>query len=762
MLSKPYIKSFAGGEITGEMFGRVDLNSFQTGLADCENFQVLPHGPVANRTGMGYVCYSKGEIGLAARLIPFAFSAEETCALEFSSNLIRFIVNGGMVLEAAKPVVAVTVGATTIVQVNAHGYTTGRMIYLSGIGGIPEINGRFVNVNVLTANTFEVVPPDGGAIDTTGSGPYASLPGLSAQVYEIVSPYASPDLAGIHYTQSADVLTLVHPLYPVMELRRLGATNWQLVAVTFAPTIGAPAVPVLTTGGPMGGTPINQVYVCTAVANETLEESVQSPSATANIDLTVTGNYVDIDPPAVAGAVRYYIYKQKGGLFGYIGSTDGSALRDDNIDPDVTTTPPIAYNPFVGVGNYPSTVTYYEQRRCFAATNNQPQHHWFTRSATESNLSQSIPVRDDDAIIFRIAAAQQNRVRHLVPLTDLLSLTVGAEWRITPASGDFLTPAVVPRPQSYVGANNVQPVVTSASCLYVQAQGSHIRELSYGGESNNYGYRSLDASILAPHLVDNYQIVDLAFSRSPVQTMWAVRDDGVLLGLTYVPEQNVRAWHHHVTDGRFESICCIAEGGEDVLYAIVVRNHGGNDIRTIERLHTRYFADIADAFFVDGGVSYSGPPITTFYGLWHMEGAEVAILADGAVQPPQEVVNGTITLEVAASKVHAGLAYTARMTTLPITLEAAPGLGQGAMKNISKAHVRVSQSSGMFVGPRGGNLVEAKQRTDEPYGSPPRLVTKTQSVNIQPSWNLDGAITVEQRAPLPLTVLSMALETAST
>lgn len=757
MLSKPYFRSFAGGEITGEMYARVDLNSFQTGMAVAENFRVLPHGPVESRAGFQYITHSMADAGAPARLIPFQFNAEQTVVLEFgASGAIRFFSNGGAVLENPKAIVAVTVGAVTVVQVTAHGYSTWDSVYLGQVDGVPELNGRFVNIVVLSPDTFQVFALDGLTIDTTGSGPYTGS-GTSSRVYQIASPYIGGDVMSIHYTQSADVLTLVHPSYPVKELRRLGATNWQLVDVTFAPTITAPAAPALAVGGPGGGTPIALEYVCTAIANETLEESVASPSATVNRDLTVVGNYVDIDPPNVVGAVRYYIYKKKAGLFGYIGSTDGGAFRDDNIDPDVTTTPPVSYNPFVGTDNYPSTVTYFEQRRCFAATNNQPQHHWFTRSATESNMSQSVPVRDDDAIIFRIAAAQQNRVRHLVPLTDLLSLTVGAEWRITPSSGDFLTPAVVPRPQSYVGANDVQPVVTSSACMYVQSRGGHIRELSYGGESNNYGYRSLDASILAPHLVDNYSITDLAFSRATVPTLWAVRSDGVLLGLTYVPEQNVRAWHHHTTAGRFESICCVAEGGEDVLYAVVARGLNYH----IERLHSRYFETIADCFFVDAGVSYDGFPITVLYGLWHLEGKEVTILADGAVQPNQTVVNGSITLMTPASKVHAGMAYLPKMVTLPVTLEASAGLGQGAMKNISKVHIRVSNSSGTFVGPKDGVLREAKQRTTEPYGTPPSLVTGTQSVNVQPSWNLDGQIQIEQRAPLPLTILSMALETAS-
>ncbi len=761
MSGKPYYRSFAGGEITGEMFGRLDLDKFQTGLANCENFRVLPHGPVENRAGFEYVIRALNAFSSQCRLIPFAFSAEETMVLEFTDLAVRFHTNGGTVLEASKVMFPMMTQADPgVFSVAAHGWSNDDWVYCHSFDGVFALHQQYLIVQNVTANTFTLTDLFGNVIDTTSMTlPVSAV--TFARVYTVTTPYLSADLFSLHYTQSADVLTIVHPSYEPRELRRLGATNWVLATITFAPSIAAPvAAPGLAAIGPGGGTPVDQVYVSTAVANESLEESVASPSDLLSRDLTVAGNSIDVTPDAVVGAVRYNIYKQKGGLFGYIGSTDGAALRDDNINPDVTTTPPVSYTPFTGAGNYPSTVTYFEQRRCFAATDNLPQHHWFTRSATESNLSQSIPVRDDDAIIFRIAAAQQNRVRHLVPITDLISLTVGAEWRITPSSGDFLTPAVVPRPQSYVGANNVQPVVTSASVLYIQAQGAHLRELSYGGESSNYGYSSLDASVLAPHLVDYFGIVDLAYSRAPVQSAYPVRSDGVLLGFTYVPEQNVRAWHHHTTQGQFESACCVAEGGEDVLYVVVNRTIGGVGYRYIERQHSRHFEEIADCFFVDSGLTYDGAPATIIRGLWHLEGKSVVALADGAVQPVQTVIDGRITLLQAASKVHVGLAYTATLDTLPVTMET-QGFGQGSMKNVSRVHVRVSRSSGLFAGPKGGVLTEFKQRTTEDYGAPPALATMTQSFNVAPQWNNAGQVTIEQRAPLPLTVLSVGLEVSS-
>ena len=47
--------SFSAGELTPELFGRVDLAKRQEGLALCRNFITLPHGPAVNRPGTEYI-----------------------------------------------------------------------------------------------------------------------------------------------------------------------------------------------------------------------------------------------------------------------------------------------------------------------------------------------------------------------------------------------------------------------------------------------------------------------------------------------------------------------------------------------------------------------------------------------------------------------------------------------------------------------------------------------------------------------------------
>ncbi len=670
-------RSFNGGELTPEMFGQINDAKFQSGLALCRNFIVLPHGPAANRPGTAYVRAVKDSTK-KTRLIPFSYSTTQTMAIELGAGYFRFHTQGATVMS----------------------------------GGVP---------------------------------------------YEISNPYAEADLFDIHYVQSADVLTLVHPNYAPRELRRLGATSWSLSTISFASTLTAPGG--VTATATAGTGTINYDYVVTSIGATGIEESVASSSASCTNNLLTAGNFNTVTWTAVSGVTRYNVYKYFGGLYGYIGQASGTSFIDQNITPDMSATPPITQDPFNSSNNYPGAVSYFEQRRCFAGTLNLPQSLWMTKSGTESNLNYSLPTRDDDAISFRVAAREANTIRHIVPLQSLVLLTSSAEWRVTSLNSDAITPTTVSvRPQSYIGSSNVQPVIINNNLIYAAARGGHMRELAYSWQAS--GFVTGDLSLRAPHLFDNLDIVDMAYAKAPQPIVWAVSSNGKLLGLTYVPEQQVGAWHQHDTDGTFESCCVVAEGNEDVLYVIAKRTVNGSTVRYVERMASRMWATQADAFYVDAGATYSGSPATTISGLSWLEGKTVNILADGAVHPQRVVTGGAITLDVAASKVQVGLPIVADVQTLPWNAQLDAALGQGRTKNVNKVYLRVNKSGSVFVGPDASHLTEYKQRTTEPYGSPPKLVSDEILVVISPSWNNSGQVFVRQSNPLPITLVSMTLEVA--
>jgi hypothetical protein len=672
-------RSFSGGEISPEMFGRNDDAKYQSGLARCRNFITKPQGPAENRPGFAFVRAVKDSTK-KVRLIPFTYSTTQTMVIEMGPGYFRFHTQGATLMS----------------------------------GGVP---------------------------------------------YEIANPYAEADLFDVHYVQSADVLTLVHPNYAPRELRRLGATNWQLTTLSFAASIAAPGAPSLSAAGHTA-VKYTYYYVVTAVDSEGVSESAASAASSVGGNLFETGATVTISWAAVTGASRYNVYKLQGGLYGYIGQTTGLSIVDDNISPDLGKTPPLYDSVFGGAGDYPGAVSYFEQRRCFAGTTNKPQNIWMTKSGTESNMSYSLPIRDDDRIAFRVAAREANTIRHIVPLTQLLLLTSSAEWRVTSVNSDAITPSTISvRPQSYVGSSNVQPVIINNTLIYGAARGGHVRELAYNWQAS--GFITGDLSLRAPHLFDTFDIVDMAYAKAPQPMVWFVSTSGRLLGLTYVPEQQVGAWHWHDTDGVFESCTVVAEGSEDVLYCVVRRTINGASVRYVERMASRQFSDQADAFFVDCGATYSGVPADVISGLGHLEGKTVSILADGAVHPQRVVTGGSITLDIEASTVQIGLPIEADLQTLPLAVQLQDGsFGQGRFKNVNKVWLRVYRSSGIFVGPSASELTEAKQRTTENYGAPPALKSEEIPLVLTPSWADSGQIFVRQSDPLPLTVVSMTAEVA--
>lgn len=716
-------RSFAGGEVTPEFWGRIDDGKYQTGLALCRNFIPLPHGPVANRAGFAFVRATKDSTKKAV-VRPFSYSSTQTMVLEFGDGYVRFHTQGAVLLQGTPA--AYSAGTA---------YTPGDLMSSGGV--------NYVNLQACTG----VIPPNAAywyAQPTTGE-------------YEIPSQYAQADLLNLHFEQSLDVLTITHTGYPPTELRRGGATKWYFTTVSFVSTLTAPTTVAATATGPSSASNTRSYsYVVTAVGVGA-DESVISSVATCLNNLAGISNINTITWTAsTSPGVRYNVYKLEGGIYGFIGQASGTSFVDDNIAADTSICPPENVNPFNGASNYPAAVGYHEQRRCFGGTLNAPQNFWGTRSGTESNLQYAIPTRDDDSLQFKIAARKNQTIRHIVSMQDLLLLTASAEWRVRSSDGGALTPSTFSaKTQSYVGSSMVQPQLFNTTVIFCAARGGHVREMGFSTEAG--GWVTGDLSLRAPHRFDNLNILDAATSLSPYPVVWFVSSAGNLLSLTYVPEQNVGAWASHDTDGTFESVCCVAEGNEDVLYAVVNRTIGGVTKRYVERMASRQFATQADCFFVDCGLSYAGAPTSTLSGLGHLEGKTVAILGDGAVRPSQVVTGGSITLDAPASKAQVGLPITADIQTLPLAIQV-QGYGQGRPKNVSTAWLRVFNSLGIKAGPTLNDLREFAARTVEGFGSPPNLQTRECEINLEPTWQDSGQVYVRQDQPLPLTIVSLTVE----
>lgn len=262
-----------------------------------------------------------------------------------------------------------------------------------------------------------------------------------------------------------------------------------------------------------------------------------------------------------------------------------------------------AWGPSTG---YPSEVEYFAGRLWFAGTPDRPQSIWTSRISNFSNFGKSVPTADDDAITATLSAKQVNAITDLIPLKDMVMLTTGAEWKVGAGSNNVITPSTVSfSPQSNYGASSLPGLVVGDSGLFVQGRGSYVRDIGYQFAVDSY--TGNDLTVFASHLVQGHTIVDWAYQQTPFSVVWAVRDDGILLGLAYMREQQVMGWFRCDTiNGFVESVCTVTEGNEDAVYLIVRRVINGTTVRYVERMQSRFFADQRDYFFVDCGLSYDG------------------------------------------------------------------------------------------------------------------------------------------------------------
>ena len=412
----------------------------------------------------------------------------------------------------------------------------------------------------------------------------------------------------------------------------------------------------------------------------------------------------------------------------------------------------VAWN---GEKGYPSATGFYEDRLVFAGSKGFPQTFWTSKTGDYYNFGTSIPSADDDGITATLNGGQMNGIKAIIAFGEMLLLTAGGEFKVSGGGKAITGSNVLSQPQEYRGVSDVNPVTIGSRIIYVQHQGNIIRDLAYSYDVDKY--TGDDLNLLASHLFEGHKIISMTYQQIPNSIVWCVRDDGLLLGLTYIKEQDIYAWHQHTTaGGKFVSVCNIGGSTEDKLYAVIER--GGQYY--VEIMESRdKSTNVEDQFFVDSGITYEGEPTDEISGLEHLEGYTVAILADGNVLPQQTVENGKVLLGNKYKKVHVGLPIDAEIKTLPIDFTAQDGTYLSRKKRIATVTLLLKDSRGGLFGMKENELDEFKWRSNEDYGKPIDLQTGKFKVTIKSAtYDETQQIIIKQPDPLPMTVLSLIPE----
>ena len=515
-------------------------------------------------------------------------------------------------------------------------------------------------------------------------------------VYEISTTYTAAQISEIEYVQSADVLYLVHDNHKPRKLSRTGHTSWSISDVDFfdgpydAANTSSTTLTPSGTSGSVTVTASSSVFVANDVGRSV---RIKHSSTWGFGIITAFGSATSVT--VAVNADRNY------------GGT--SAVTDWRLGSFYT-------------GNFPTKITFFEERLFYAGTAQQPSTVFSSMSADFDKFSPTSvdgSVNDDNGLQFTLVSDQVNQITGMYGGKFLHIFTKNGAFNMSSGSATAgLTPTTIQViNETNDGAADKKVSPASKSILFIGKNKKRLREFAYNIDYDSF--TTPDMTVLSEH-VGFGGFEECYFANYPNNILWVRRGDGVLLGFTYYRDQDVTAWHRHTiagTNAKVKSIAVIpgVDDAFDTLYLIIERTINSATTQYVEFLEEDYRVDDGltkdDQFFVDSGLTYSGSSTSTLTGLNHLEGQTVAVLNNGAVEANKTVSSGAITLTNATTKCHVGLPFTAELESVNVEPKSQYGTTQGKRGRIDKVIFRLFETVGLKAGPASSSVDVVPFRT---------------------------------------------------
>jgi hypothetical protein len=738
----PIQDAFIRGEISPRLHARASLDLYQAALSLCENFVTLPHGGLRKRGGTYFVGEVKDSADVT-RLIPFIFSADQAYALELGDLYLRVYAYGARVgtVEVTTPWSSADLADIKFVQsadvmwLVHPSYRPQKLTRTAHTSWALEVldftDGPFAAVNteetekmyVSAATGSITVTADFSAFDATMVG---QLIRIDMESYENIKPWEPVQVV----TGSSS---------PLGELRRYNGNVYECMTSDY------PGANFHRTGS----TPPTHLKGTEWDGPGTFE------------------NFTAADAPDYwTGLEWQYLHSGYGvaRITAYTSPTEVSATVITEFPEEVVGSGNASYlwrlGAF-GIDNYPDSVTLFEERLVFGAGST------VYASKTGDFDSFRLGEQDDDALQFlQAGGGQANGIEWLAESEG--SLVLGTIGGVRSLSGSGLDEALTPssfknRKSKTAGTSNISPIETGVSFIYATRGDIALAELTL----NSVGrFNSSDLAQISEH-IPKKGIRTIAYQEQPDPFVWFPLDNGHLGCMTYQPAQEVRGMHRHVTGGYHSDAtgwavvedCIVTPGqaGEDDVWLIVRRTNAGVTKRFIEMLTTSFeYGDLADAFQVDAGLSYSGAATNTVSGMTHLAGRLVDVLADGVVYRDLTVSGGgvvTLPASATAAEWHVGLRFEAAASTLELDVGSKDGSLLGRRKRVKEVILSLfeTDTSGLEI----SSLISGAWETADVPGvddAAASLFTGNVRVRIDDSWSGQGRISIRHDAPTPCTI----------
>lgn len=511
--------------------------------------------------------------------------------------------------ETALPISGITNANPPVVSCTAHNFNSGDRVIIKGVSGMTEINGREFEVevasayvpdtpititNISNANPMVVTKnshglSDGDKITFNVAGmselndiTYGTVTVAALNTFHVYFYGTTTEINSINFDSfSSGTVTRISPNSTAINtfmLKNIDTSTYGVFSNPSGDAACARTSTVITAAG-------DPTVVFPNVISWTGISSSHFSSLTTS------------------GVGQYVIYRESGGVYGYIGVASGAltSFSDVGITPDTADTPFLYTELWRDEDDYPYCVAFGKQRLLFGGSNNNPNRVIGSVRGDYYNFSTHATTTASDAITIDILGSQRAQIlRSMKEISGrVVAFCSDGEFGLGDDEGVLDANAPDAKQFSSWGSTTLPAILISNVAAYVQARSSQVRDLGFSFEEN--GYRGEERSIRSAHLFKGHSITDWCHQQVPDSILWAVRDDGVLLGCTYVREQQMAAWHRHDFQGsEVRSVACIPGDSEDTVYLIV--NHttpGGAEFKTVEVMASRRIDDIVESTFTD-------------------------------------------------------------------------------------------------------------------------------------------------------------------
>ena len=450
-------------------------------------------------------------------------------------------------------------------------------------------------------NTYFRIYKDGGQVTSGGSA------------VEVSTPYGTSDLDTIKFTQSADVMYLVHPDHSPRVITRSSHTSWTMSEVDFrrgpmqdenttTTTLVANgrtgSVTITASADLFASTDVNRIVKLhegyakiSAFTNATTVTAAVQENTEGRTELMPSYNvstiaFAEGDPSSTGLEHNDRITDSASGFItqgfavNQLVTITGASTSANNVTSKLivqVTADTILFAPSVDlvdeaagqsvtiVGDLTASTSW--SLGAFSTTTGFPSCVSFFEErlvfANTANSPQTLffSVSGDftdfadgtssgSSLTYTIGSNQVNVIRYLVAARSLIVGTSGGEYVVS-ASGS-------PEPLSPTNAQ-IKRQTTYGSADIQPVQVGNVTLFVQRAKRKireliyNFdadSYTAPDMTILAEHITES-GIKEFSLQQEPDNVVWCVLNNGRLAGMTYRREENVVAWHEHTIGGRF-------------------------------------------------------------------------------------------------------------------------------------------------------------------------------------------------------------------